>query len=141
MFGYGLREAQRTMSRRWVVVLVVVPLALWLSCILFLGALYLSLRYPALRPNAEEFDLAFEGSEMAPSKVTIEEGDTAYLRISTDHPLEFRIASMGFEGELEPLGTDGPDAVWDVKADRAGHFDIEDGRSGTKLGVFVVTSE
>ena|SRR5215204_505860 len=129
------------MSRRWVVLLVVVPLALWLSCTLFLGALYLSLRYPGLRPNADEFDLAIEGSEMAPSKVTIEEGDTAYLRMTTDHPVEFRIAGMGFEGDLEPLGRDGPDAVWDVKADRVGHFDIEDGRTGTKLGVFVVKPE
>jgi hypothetical protein len=128
------------MSRRWVVLLVVVPLALWLSCTLFLGALYLSLRYPGLRPNVDEFDLAIEGSEMAPSKVTLEEGDTAYLRMTTDHPVEFRIAGMGFEGALEPQGSRF-DAVWGVKADRVGHFDIEDGRTRTKLGVFVVTPD
>ena len=121
--------------------MVVVPLALWLSCTLFLGAGYLWLRYPGLRPNTEEFDLAIEGSEMTPSEVTIEEGDTAYLRMSTDHPVEFRIAGVDFEGDLEPLGTDGPDAVWGVKAGRVGHFEIEDGRTGTKLGVFVVTPD
>jgi hypothetical protein len=124
------------MSKRWIVILVV-PQVLWLFLVLLLFALYLSVRYPGLRPNTEEFDLAIEGTKMSPSEVTIEEGDTAYLKITTDHPIEFRIPGLGFEGDLEPQGSRF-DAVWGVKAERVGHFAIEDARTRTKLGVFVV---
>jgi hypothetical protein len=54
-----------------------------------------------------------------------------------DHPVEFRIPGLGFEGDLEPQGSRF-DAVWGVEAHRVGHFAIEDGRTRTKLGVFVV---
>jgi hypothetical protein len=110
---------------------------LWLLLFLLIFGYTLSVRHPGLRPNTEEFDVAIKGSKMTPSEIAIEEGDTAFIKVTTDHPIELRILGIGFEADVEPQASH-YDAGWSIEAEDAGRFGIEDGRTGTRLGTLVV---
>ena len=120
------------MSKRGIVFNV-----LWVLAVLLLFGYTLSVRHPGLRPNTEEVDVAIRGSKMTPSRIVIKEGHTAFFKVSTDHPIELRILGIGFEDDVEPQGSH-YDAAWSIKADQVGQFKIEEGHTGTKLGVLVV---
>ena len=89
----------------------------------------------AFQEGKEALNLGIvEGSNMVPDVISAEEGDRVYLRITSDHPVEFHIHGYDFEVELEP----GKPEELSFDATMPGRFEIEDDNTGVVLGVLLV---
>ena len=115
------------MMRAAIVVLVVV---------LVLGGLFI-----LVRPDAPEggkrdqtFDVSIESGSMSPEEISVNQGDTVTLRVSTDEPTELHVHGYGVEQEVEP----GRGVEIDFEADLTGRFEIEDHETEEELGVLQV---
>jgi hypothetical protein len=115
------------LTRAAIVVLVVV---------LVLGGLFFLLRpgTPYSAPENRTFDVSIEGGGMRPAEISVDEGDTVTLRVSSDKPMELHIHGYDVEREVEP----GQEAKLHFKADLTGRFEIEDHESEKELGVLQV---
>ena len=88
-----------------------------------------------LQEGKEALNLGIvEGNNMVPNVVTVEEGDRVYLRITSDHPVEFHIHGYELEEELEP----GKPEELSFDATIPGRFEIEDHNTEVVLGVLLV---
>ncbi len=88
-----------------------------------------------LREGKEALNLGIvEGGYMVPDVITVEEGDRVDLRITSDHPVQFRIRGYDLAEELVP----GKPEELSFDARLAGHFEVEDHSTGTVLGVLIV---
>jgi hypothetical protein len=115
------------MRRAAIVVLVVV---------LVLGGLFFLLRpdTPEGGPRDRTVDVSIEGGSMSPGEISVNQGDTVALRVSTDEPTELHVHGYDLEQEVEP----GREAEIDFEADLTGRFEIEDHESEKELGVLQV---
>ncbi len=115
------------MARAAIVVLVVV---------LVLGGLFFLLRpdNPSGKPQDRAFDLSVKGGEMSPADISVNEGDTVTLRVSSDKPMELHVHGYDAEQEIEP----GHKAELRFDADITGRFEIEDHKTEKELGVLQV---
>ena len=115
------------MRRAAIVVLVVV---------LVLGGLFFLLRpdTPEGGPQDRTFDVSIKDGEMSPEEISVNQGDTVALRVSTDEPTELHVHGYDVEQEVEP----GREAEIDFEADLTGRFEIEDHESEKELGVLQV---
>ena len=107
-----------------------------LAVVLVLGGLFLLLRpdTPNGGPQDRIFDVSIKGGEMSPGEISVNQGDTVTLRVSTDEPTELHVHGYDVEQEVEP----GRDADIDFEADLTGRFEIEDHESEKELGVLQV---
>ena len=115
------------MRRAAIVVLVLV---------LALGGLFFLLRpeAPEGGPQDRTFDVAIKDGEMSPEEISVNQGDTVTLRVSTDEPTELHVHGYEVEQEVEP----GREDEIDFEADLTGRFEIEDHESEKELGVLQV---
>ena len=115
------------MRRAAIVVLVVV---------LVLGGLFFLLRpdTPEGGPRDRTFDVSIKDGEMNPGEISVNQGDTVTLRVSTDEPTELHVHGYDVEQEVEP----GQEAEIAFEADLTGRFEIEDHESEKELGVLQV---
>ena len=115
------------MTRAAIVVLVVV---------LVLGGLFFLLRpdNPSGAPRNRTFDVSIEDGEMSPGEISVHEGDTVTLRVSTDKPMEFHVHGYDVERAVEP----GKTSRLRFNADLTGRFEMEDHESEKELGTLQV---
>jgi hypothetical protein len=115
------------MRRAAIVVLVVV---------LVLGGLFFLLRPDTLEggPQDRTFDVSIESDSMSPEEISVNQGDTVTLRVSTDEPTELHVHGYDLEQEVEP----DREAEIDFEADLTGRFEIEDHETEKELGVLQV---
>ncbi len=71
---------------------------------------------------------------MSPDEISVDEGDTVTLRVSTDKPMELHVHGYDAEQEVEP----GQEAKLHFKADLTGRFEIEDHESEKEIGLLQV---
>jgi heme/copper-type cytochrome/quinol oxidase subunit 2 len=104
--------------------------------VLILGGLYFVLRpdTPSGVPQDRMFDVSIEGGEMSPAEISVNQGDSVTLRISSDEPMEFHLHGYDVEQDVEP----GQKAGVRFRADLTGRFEIEDHESERELGVLQV---
>ena len=104
--------------------------------VLVLGGLFFLLRPdpPEGGPQDRTFDVSIKDGEMSPEEVSVNQGDTVTLRVSTDGPTEFHVHGYDVEQEVEPGG----EAEIDFQADLTGRFEIEDHETERELGVLQV---
>ena len=107
-----------------------------LVVILVLGGLFFLLRpdTPEGSPQDRTFDVSIEGGEMSPEEISVDEGDTVTLRVSSDKPVELHMHGYDVEQKVEP----GEKAELRFDADLTGRFEIEDHESEKELGVLQV---
>jgi heme/copper-type cytochrome/quinol oxidase subunit 2 len=115
------------MTRVAIVVLVV---------LLVLGGLLYLLRpdTPEGRTRNQTFDVSIESGSMSPEEISVNQGDTVTLRVSTDEPTHLHVHGYDVEQEVEP----GREAEIDFEADLTGRFEIEDHETENELGVLQV---
>jgi hypothetical protein len=115
------------MTRVAIVVLVV---------LLVLGGLFYLLRpdTPEGRTRNQTFDVSIESGSMSPEEISVNQGDTVTLRVSTDEPTYLHVHGYDVEQEVEP----GREAEIDFEADLTGRFEIEDHETENELGVLQV---
>ena len=115
------------MTRAAIVILVVV---------LVLGGLLFLLRPdpPEGGPQDRTFDVSVKDGEMSPEEISVNQGDTVTLRVSTDETTELHVHGYDVEQEVEP----GETAKLRFEADITGRFEIEDHESEKELGVLQV---
>jgi heme/copper-type cytochrome/quinol oxidase subunit 2 len=115
------------MRRAAIMVLVVV---------LVLGGLFFLLRpdTPEGGPQDRTFDVSIESGSMSPKEISVNQGDTVTLRVSTDEPTELHVHGYDLEQEVEP----DREAEIDFEADLTGRFEIEDHETEKDLGVLQV---
>jgi Cupredoxin-like domain len=115
------------LTRAAIVVLVVV---------LVLGGLFFLLRpeTPSDAPRDRTFDVSIRDGEMEPAEISVNEGDSVTLRVSSDKPMELHAHGYDVEREVEP----GRKAELRFEADLTGRFEIEDHESEKELGVLQV---
>jgi Cupredoxin-like domain len=104
--------------------------------VLILGGLFFMLRpdAPSGEPRDRTIALSIEGGEMSPDEISVDEGDSVTLRISSDTPMELHLHGYDVEGEVGP----GQKASLRFEADLTGRFEIEDHESERELGVLQV---
>ena len=86
-------------------------------------------------PEEKTLDLAVTGgSTMTPDEISVDEGDAATLRITSDEPLEFHLHGYDLEADVEP---DEP-AELSFDATITGRFDIENEETQEELGALLV---
>ena len=104
--------------------------------ILILGGLFFLLRpdNPSGAPRNRTFNVSIKGGEMSPDEISVNEGDTVTLRVSSDRPMEFHLHGYDVEQEVGP----GKKAELHFEADITGRFEIEDHESEKELGVLQV---
>ena len=104
--------------------------------VLILGGLYFLLRpdSPSGGPQERTFDLAVEDGEMSPAEISVHEGDSVTLRVSSDEPMELHLHGYDVEREVGP----GKKARLHFEADLTGRFEFEDHESESELGVLQV---
>jgi hypothetical protein len=104
--------------------------------VLVLGGLFFVLRpdSPSGGPRERKFDVSIEDGEMTPAEISVNQGDSVTLRISSDEPMEFHLHGYDVEQEVEP----GQKASVQFRADLTGRFEIEDHESEKELGVLQV---
>jgi heme/copper-type cytochrome/quinol oxidase subunit 2 len=107
-----------------------------LVVVLVLGGLFFLLRPdpPEGGPQDQTFDVSIKGGEMSPEEISVNQGDTVTLRVSTDEPTELHVHGYDVEQEVEP----GQEAEIDFEADLTGRFEIEDHETEKELGVLQV---
>jgi Cupredoxin-like domain len=107
-----------------------------LVVVLVLGGLFFLLRPDTPEGSLQDrsFDVSIEGGEMSPDKISVDEGDTVALHVSSDKPLELHMHGYDVEQEVEP----GEKAEIRFEADLTGRFEIEDHGSERELGVLQV---
>jgi Cupredoxin-like domain len=107
-----------------------------LVVVLVLGGLFFLLRpdTPEGRPRVRAFDISIEDGEMSPEEISVNQGDTVKLRVTTDEPTELHVHGYDVEQEVEP----GSEAEIAFEADPTGRFEIEDHESERELGVLQV---
>jgi hypothetical protein len=107
-----------------------------LVVVLILGGLFFLLRPDSSEggPQDQTFDVSIESGRMSPEEISVNQGDTVTLRVSTDEPTELHVHGYDVEQEVEP----GREAEIDFEADLTGRFEIEDHESEKELGVLQV---
>ena len=86
-------------------------------------------------PEEKTLDLAVTGgSTMTPDEISVDEGDAATLRITSDEPLEFHLHGYDLEADVEQ---DEP-AELTFDATITGRFDIENEEMQEELGALLV---
>ena len=115
------------MRRAAIVVLVVV---------LVLGGLFFLLRpdTPEGGPQERTIEVSIKDGEMGPEEISVDQGDTVTLRVSSDSPMELHIHGYDVEQAVEP----GQEARLRFEADLTGRFEIEDHETEKELGVLQV---
>jgi Cupredoxin-like domain len=115
------------LTRAAIVVLVVV---------LVLGGLFFLLRPddPSGAPQDRTFDVTIKGGEMSPNEISVDQGDTVTLRVSSDKPIKLHVHGYDVEQEVEP----GRKSNIEFEADLTGRFEIEDHETEKELGVIQV---
>jgi hypothetical protein len=107
-----------------------------LVVVLMLGGLFFLLR-PAISeggPQDRVFDVSIKDGEMSPEEISVHQGDTVTLRVSTDEPTELHVHGYGVEREIK---ADGKAEIY-FEADLTGRFEIEDHEPEKELGVLQV---
>ena len=104
--------------------------------VLVLGGLFFLLRPDSPPGGSQErmFDLSIEDGEMSPAEISVDEGDSVTLRVSSDEPMELHLHGYDVEQEVEP----GKKARLHFEADLTGRFEIEDHESESELSVLQV---
>ena len=104
--------------------------------VLVLGGLFFLLRPDSPPGGSQErmFDLSIEDGEMSPAEISVDEGDSVTLRVSSDEPMELHLRGYDVEQEVEP----GKKARLHFEADLTGRFEVEDHESESELGVLQV---
>jgi heme/copper-type cytochrome/quinol oxidase subunit 2 len=107
-----------------------------LVVVLVLGGLFFLLRpdTPEGGPRDRTFDVSIMDGEMSPEEISVNQGDTVTLRVSTDEPTELHVHGYDMEQEVEP----GREAEIDFEADLTGRFEIEDHETEEELGMLQV---
>jgi heme/copper-type cytochrome/quinol oxidase subunit 2 len=107
-----------------------------LVVVLVLGGMFFLLRpdTPEGGPRDRTFDVSIKDGEMSPEEISVTQGDTVALRVSTDEPTELHVHGYDVEQEVEP----GREAEIDFEANLTGRFEIEDHESEKDLGVLQV---
>jgi hypothetical protein len=82
------------------------------------------------------FDLAVTGTKMTPSQVSVHEGDSVTLRVTTDRKEEIHL--HGYNVMFESNGP-GDTVTHSFTADKTGDFDIEIEDSSTQVGTLTVS--
>lgn len=115
------------MARRLILIAVIV---------LILGGLYFLLRPESLGsgPQDRSFDISIEGGEMSPREISVNQGDTVTLHMTSDEQMEVHMHGYDVEREVEP----GQPADATFEADLTGRFEIEDHETEEELGVLEV---
>ena len=86
-------------------------------------------------PEEKTLDLAVTGgSTMTPDEISVDEGDEATLRITSDEPLGFHLHGYDLEADVEQ---DEP-AELTFDATITGRFDIENEETQEELGALLV---
>jgi heme/copper-type cytochrome/quinol oxidase subunit 2 len=129
--------SRRSLVSRIVIVLVILGLA----------GLFLALRPDSTSPeddsptgtSADEpqeqiYDVAIEGGTMNPNEISVEEGDLATLRLTSESPVEVHIHGYDLEEEVLP----GEETDLSFEADATGRFEIEDHETEAQLGTLLV---
>jgi Cupredoxin-like domain len=112
-------------------VAIVVPVV-----VLIVGGLFFLLRPDnhSDAPQDRTFDVSVKGGKMSPDEISVDEGDTVTLHVSTDNSMELHVHGYDMEQEVEP----GQESTLRFKADLTGRFEIEDHESERALGVLQV---
>ena len=107
-----------------------------LAVVIVLGGLFFLLRPDtrAAGPRERTFDVSIEGGEMNPAEISVNEGDTVTLHISSDERMELHVHGYDLERSVGP----GPAADAQFEADLTGRFEIEDHETERELGVLQV---
>jgi hypothetical protein len=107
-----------------------------LVAVLVLGGLFFLLRPDTSQGGEQDraFDVSIKGGQMSPEEISVNQGDTVTLRVSTDKPTELHVHGYDVEQEVEP----GQRAKLRFKADLTGRFEIEDHETEEELGVLQV---
>jgi heme/copper-type cytochrome/quinol oxidase subunit 2 len=129
--------SRRSLVSRIVIVLVILGLA----------GLFLALRPDSTSPeddsptgtSADEpqeqiYDVAIEGGTMNPNEISVEEGDLATLRLTSESLVEVHIHGYDLEEEVLP----GEETDLSFEADATGRFEIEDHETEAQLGTLLV---
>jgi heme/copper-type cytochrome/quinol oxidase subunit 2 len=129
--------SRRSLVSRIVIVLVILGLA----------GLFLALRPDSTSPeddsptgtSADEpqeqiYDVAIEGGAMNPDEISVEEGDLATLRLTSESPVEVHVHGYDLEEEVLP----GEETDLSFEADATGRFEIEDHETEAQLGTLLV---
>lgn len=74
---------------------------------------------------------------MSPSIITVNEGEKVVLKIRTDRPVDFYIQGIVAERTIYPSRADN-DAVFIIRVNDVGQFEVKDGQAGERLGVLIV---
>ena len=85
-------------------------------------------------PQEQIYDVAIEGGTMNPNEISVEEGDLATLRLTSESPVEVHIHGYDLEEEVLP----GEETDLSFEADATGRFEIEDHETEAQLGTLLV---
>ena len=85
-------------------------------------------------PQEQIYDVAIEGGTMNPNEISVEEGDLATLRLTSESPVEVHVHGYDQEGEVLP----GEETDLSFEADATGRFEIEDHETEAQLGTLLV---
>ena len=85
-------------------------------------------------PQEQIYDVAIEGGAMNPDEISVEEGDLATLRLTSESPVEVHIHGYDLEEEVLP----GEETDLSFEADATGRFEIEDHETEAQLGTLLV---
>jgi Cupredoxin-like domain len=107
-----------------------------LVVVIILGGLFFLLRpdIPEGGPQDRVFDVSIKDGEMSPEEISVHQGDTVTLRVSTDEPTELHVHGYDVEQQIK---ADGETEI-DFEADLTGRFEIEDHESEKDLGALQV---
>ena len=107
-----------------------------LAVVLVLGGLFLLLRPDTPEGGSQDriFDVSIKGGEMSPGEISVNQGDTVTLRVSSDEPVELHVHGYDVEQEVEP----GQESSLDFEADLTGRFEIENHETEKELGTLQV---
>ena len=100
------------------------PAVLTLISVLILAGLFLILRpdRPMSASAQRSFDLEVQGSGMGPNEVSVGEGDSVTLNVTSDRPAEIYVHGYDLKRGVEP----GETTELSFETDRTGRFPIED---------------
>ena len=107
-----------------------------LISILILAGLFLILRpdQPMAAPTQRSFDLEVQGSGMSPDEVSVGEGDSVILNVTSDRPVEIHVHGYDLERKIEP----GETTNLSFEADKTGRFPVEDHETEENIGALIV---